>query len=184
MGKQKDRTGETYNRLTFVRRVDKGRWELKCVCGNLIKALPYDVAVRGKTKSCGCLNRERAKDTVRKKRKYTPIMSTARAIWRCRYRTLSFDVFYALSQQPCHYCGKEPYTSYNIGNCKGRSGYGPSEIRKQEGSFTYNGIDRIDSTRGYDLDNIVPCCLICNRAKADMDYYEFREHIRLMYEHL
>jgi hypothetical protein len=29
------------------------------------------------------------------------------------------------------------------------------------------GIDRVDSSRGYYLDNVVPCCLPCNRMKND-----------------
>tara|TARA_R110000868_G_scaffold132412_3_gene343471 strand:+ start:861 stop:1319 length:459 start_codon:yes stop_codon:yes gene_type:complete len=29
------------------------------------------------------------------------------------------------------------------------------------------GIDRIDSTKGYSLDNCVPCCTICNTMKMD-----------------
>jgi len=29
------------------------------------------------------------------------------------------------------------------------------------------GLDRIDSSKGYTLDNVVPCCARCNRAKLD-----------------
>ena len=40
-----------------------------------------------------------------------------------------------------------------------------------------NGIDRIDSSKGYSLDNCVPCCPLCNRLKSDLDKNMFLEHI-------
>ena len=50
-------------------------------------------------------------------------------------RNLAFNItkeeFYALTKQPCKYCG---------------------DLQD------YNGIDRVDSTLGYYIDNCVPCC--------------------------
>jgi hypothetical protein len=31
------------------------------------------------------------------------------------------------------------------------------------------GIDRVDNNKGYTVDNCVPCCTLCNRAKSYMD---------------
>jgi hypothetical protein len=42
----------------------------------------------------------------------------------------------------------------------------------------YNGIDRIDNARGYERDNIVPCCKFCNRAKSAMPQKEFIDLVR------
>jgi hypothetical protein len=39
------------------------------------------------------------------------------------------------------------------------------------------GIDRIDSSKGYILDNIVPCCTICNMCKGTLSILEFKTHI-------
>ena len=36
----------------------------------------------------------------------------------------------------------------------------------------------MDNSKGYSLDNIVPCCKICNRAKSDLTYKDFIEWIR------
>ena len=36
-----------------------------------------------------------------------------------------------------------------------------------------NGIDRIDNTRGYIVDNCVSCCSICNRMKGSLDYVTY-----------
>jgi hypothetical protein len=33
--------------------------------------------------------------------------------------------------------------------------------------------DRVDSTRGYEVDNVVSCCRTCNIAKHDMPYGAF-----------
>jgi hypothetical protein len=35
------------------------------------------------------------------------------------------------------------------------------------GKYVYNGIDRLDNTKGYTIDNIVPCCYKCNVLKKD-----------------
>ncbi len=40
------------------------------------------------------------------------------------------------------------------------------------------GLDRINSSRGYFIDNVVPCCLMCNRMKSDFDYQTFLDHVR------
>ncbi len=37
----------------------------------------------------------------------------------------------------------------------------------------YNGIDRIDSSKGYTKDNIVPCCSVCNMMKGTKTVKEF-----------
>lgn len=52
-----------------------------------------------------------------------------------------------LTTQPCYYCGAEP---------KARNKY-----------LFRNGLDRIDSSRGYIKSNCVPCCRDCNIMKMD-----------------
>lgn len=44
-----------------------------------------------------------------------------------------------------------------------------------------NGLDRIDSNKGYLLDNVVPCCYDCNIMKSDMKKDEFFKHIEKIY---
>lgn len=44
-----------------------------------------------------------------------------------------------------------------------------------------NGIDRVDSTQGYTLENSVPCCRWCNYAKRHEPVEDFRKwlnHVR------
>jgi len=70
----------------------------------------------------------------------------------------------ALFSSPCHYCGAAP--SKVVGG------------RDYNGLFVYNGIDRVDSSRGYVPENVVPCCHPCNWSKGDRPVGEFLDHIR------
>lgn len=61
----KDYTGQTHNRLTFIRREGsmgtEATWLLDCTCGNQTVQLPRAV-VSGKIKSCGCHRLESLND--------------------------------------------------------------------------------------------------------------------------
>lgn len=46
------------------------------------------------------------------------------------------------------------------------------------------GIDRIVSSKGYILNNIVPCCSICNVMKLNHDKQFFINHIQKIWENL
>ena len=65
-------------------------------------------------------------------------------------RGLSFDLSYSdvvrLIKQPCRYCGDD------------------RGLRR--------GLDRMDSSLGYTLDNVVPACVDCNNAKSDVFTFE------------
>lgn len=57
----------------------------------------------------------------------------------------------------------------------------PSNMISQYG-FKYNGLDRVDSSKGYSLSNVVTCCKICNRAKSDLsqkDFYDWIEKLNV-----
>ena len=47
----------------------------------------------------------------------------------------------------------------------------------------YNGIDRVDSSKGYEYNNVVSCCKNCNSAKMQLSIKEFKEHIIKIYNH-
>jgi hypothetical protein len=64
--------------------------------------------------------------------------------------SISDDEAWALCSGSCYYCG---------------------------GFDDLNGIDRIDSTKGYIGGNCVSCCKLCNSAKGDLSTDDFIEHI-------
>lgn len=61
MGTTKMKIGDSFNRLTLIQRThnrsNRPKFVFKCVCGNYICAASYEVS-HGRTKSCGCLNKE------------------------------------------------------------------------------------------------------------------------------
>lgn len=83
---------------------------------------------------------------------------------------LSFNDFIQIAKQDCFYCGSKPL---NIA-------LSPSG----NGDFIYNGIDRIDNTKGYTLRNTAPACKICNYAKNTLTLEDFYIWIQKTYQNL
>ena len=81
--------------------------------------------------------------------------------------TLTEVQFKELTQKDCYYCGAKP------SNITGRN--------RPAGSYIYNGLDRIDNTKGYIIDNVVTCCKTCNGAKSDLTLQEYKDFIKRSY---
>lgn len=79
---------------------------------------------------------------------------------------LSLEEFIEIIHQECHYCGESPTVR--------KKGTNESEV---------NGIDRIDSSKGYTKENCVPCCSICNYMKLNYDTNFFYNHISKIYKY-
>jgi glutaredoxin len=77
---------------------------------------------------------------------------------------LTVDEFTILTTQDCVYCGQAPAQ-----HATGTRGH--AYVYSQ---FLHNGIDRIDSSTGYTIENTVSCCKQCNFAKRDLSLEEFR----------
>ena len=162
--------GDKYNRLTVLKfsHSDKRRrkWYLvKCSCGNE-KTIIGSAMISGNTKSCGCLAKE-----IKQSRRISTHHSEITAIILGYKRhaeergykwALSRKFVEKLIKEDCFYCGSKPA---NIKKTKNSIG---------EGLF-YSGIDRVDSTKNYTEDNVVPCCRLCNYAKSNMTIEEFKD---------
>ena len=86
-----------------------------------------------------------------RKRKYQNIETKLKDYIRsARSRNLEWSlsdvVALALFQMPCYYCNSRE---------------------------SLNGIDRLDNTQGYAVENCVPCCTRCNFGKCDLSEEEF-----------
>lgn len=68
------------------------------------------------------------------------------------------DVFHEMVKSPCYYCG----------------------IIQEKG---FNGIDRLDCTKGYTRENTVPCCEMCNFMKGDESPNTFIHHVEHILTH-
>lgn len=84
---------------------------------------------------------------------------------------LSKQQFKALTSQDCRYCGRHPSSTFKRGK------------RRFNGYYVYNGIDRLDSKKGYTRLNTVPCCSTCNYAKRRMTEKEFVSWVTAVYAH-
>jgi hypothetical protein len=138
----------------------------KCICGNIKE---YQLSnLKSNTKSCGCLN------PIRKGVKPHNIqatgISTARALYTKYKRTakskeiyfdITFEHFLKITKENCTYCDRKPSQVYDLGN------------RQHNGTYTYNGVDRQDNSKGYILNNVVACCKYCNYAKSDRNATDF-----------
>jgi len=80
-------------------------------------------------------------------------------------RGLIFDIskkdFWLLTSQPCFVCAAPP-------------SHGKS--KKHKNPYLYNGLDRVDSSEGYRLGNVVGCCWAHNRIKGNLTHQKFFEH--------
>lgn len=92
---------------------------------------------------------------------------------------LTFEEFAELIKGDCEYCGTAPNTTVNI-----LKNHELSEEKVKQGVMTYNGIDRVDSSKGYKPGNVVPCCERCNKAKLEMTVEEFEDWIARVYKYL
>lgn len=86
---------------------------------------------------------------------------------------LTLDEFKQIIIQKCHYC-----QNY------GTSGNHILKNRKIKLNHQFCGIDRKDNTKGYTVENSLPCCGICNWMKGDYTYEEFLEQMKLIYKNL
>jgi len=179
MGKLIDEMGNRYGRLVIIERSGNNKfncaeWLCRCDCGNE-KVIAGVNLRRGRTKSCGCFQKERQREAHR--------LSIGEAsfnalVGKMKFRadkrnfewSLTVDQVRTLFEQSCYYCGIKPQQKIFMRSCYG--------------SYNYNGLDRVDSSKGYSIENVVPCCGICNVAKNSMTVDQFREWTTRLYKHL
>lgn len=151
-------------------------FECFCVCGKLFQAR-VDAIKAGSTKSCGCLTGNLISQKNRLPNNVAMINLVNRtykdnAAKRNIEFSLSLDEFKKLISMSCKYCGQEPQQAKFAGHENRRDRF-----------LTYNGIDRVDNNIGYIFSNCVPCCTICNAAKSDLSFEEFKSWIQRLVSH-
>jgi hypothetical protein len=176
-----DICGKKFKRLIPISSFRKdGRifYNCRCDCGEKL------IVARGNllshnTLSCGCLKKERI---IRSSTKppgvaaFNALYGKYRISWAKR-RGLNFelskDEFRKLTQGNCFYCGAKPKRDFSKANGK----------RFYNGSYLYNGIDRINNKKGYTMDNCVTCCYECNKMKGTFGIEFFLNRIGEIYNY-
>ncbi len=175
--------GTRFGMLTVIGKDEKKTKEKKrqyyfcqCDCGSPVKSIAKAslVSKRRPTFSCGCHdkyrqgfidNRETAVAKVlygkMKKRHVSKLEDDIQEF-------ITFEDFLIKIHEPCHYCGAVD-TSY-------------LSDRATDYVLHYNGLDRLDSSKGYRKDNTVSCCVDCNIAKGTMMVDEFADFLKRIHE--
>ena len=177
-----DEVNHQYGKLTVLSRVGTNKggaatWLCHCDCGNEIVICGADLR-RGMSQSCGCLRNEKTRG--RNILRTLPFGEASFNSLVCRMQRsakqrgyswqLTKDQVRKLTSKPCYYCGIEPAQ-------RGISAAG------HNGTYIYNGLDRIDNEHGYEIDNVVPCCGTCNLAKRARTQNEFLAWISRVYKY-
>lgn len=77
--------------------------------------------------------------------------------YRAKQKNFNWDLteeqFLSFLQKPCYYCGVK---------------------------IEHIGLDRLSSTKGYNLENVVSCCIGCNRMKMQLTKEEFIKKCKMI----
>lgn len=174
MSKLVDLTGNRYGMLTVIGfdHVDStngAMWKVRCDCG--IETIKRGRSIKaGASLTCGNHKWNKLENGVAARNALYRVYK-AGAKKRNYSFDLSLDIFTALTQKSCFYCGAPPLQKTVFRN-------------SYNGQYTYNGIDRIDNTKGYIEGNVVACCGICNMMKGSMNHLDFVNHIARISDYL
>lgn len=170
-----EEVGNIYGSWTIVEKILPGdvggvvtkysRFRCRCECGTE-KTLLLGNIRSGRSSSCGC-KLKLATGVANRNHLLSTYIHSA---WvRGHEWSLTEEMFDDLVKSDCFYCAAPP-----------------SAIKKhpaKNGDFIYSGIDRKDNFGGYTVDNVVPCCGRCNRAKHVVNIDDFLAWVSQVYNH-
>lgn len=153
----------------------RSRWLCSCECGNK-KEVDAKHLISKAIRSCGCLLKEVARSRflerepidALKRQMYLTYISSAKV--RGIPMDITEDQFHEIASGDCDYCGSPPSEF-------------KSRLRVEHAPYLANGIDRVDSSVGYVIGNVVPCCKNCNIAKNAMSREVFIKMCEMVTRH-
>jgi 5-methylcytosine-specific restriction endonuclease McrA len=133
----------------------------KLKCANCGRFLSIDLFTRSPRYKSGYRSYCRECEKLRRK-----------GVWSIKGKVVKdFGIWLTQTERKCEYCGIDE-----------------KDIKKLNdghiiwGRYNYLTIDRKDSSRGYELDNICLACMRCNRIKSNIFTYEEMKIIGKMLE--
>lgn len=172
-----DILGKKFSYLKVLKLVKERKYrhryvKCKCDCGNTKTFRYIDIKI-GKTKSCGCKSGELVSKKISPSKETTinKLFVTYRREARRKKQTftLSLEEFRTLILSNCFYCGTKPYNTLSTRKLK---------LNK----IFYSGLDRVNNSKGYQINNVVPCCIICNRCKSNRSLKDFLKWVEKVYK--
>lgn len=180
--KIKDITGQKFGRLIAVEPTKKRVnnrviWKFICDCGNSHECSSHN-AINGHVNSCGCIANEHIKKIIG--RNTLPNKQGIINKLYGRYKRealqrgydfdLTMEEFKSFIFEKCYYCDSEPIGKFY------------QKTNTKDINIIYNGIDRLINENGYNKDNCVTCCKICNKMKMNLDESVFIDQITKIYQ--
>ena len=161
--------------LEVIEYASKSTWKCKCACGKEFKSRTNKIKSRKGCRSCT------SSITSAKRNHKIPHYGYINRLYKdyksgAKKRNLKFELsleeFYDIITKNCSYCGQEPIEHIN------------DNIIKTIDPPKHNGVDRIDSSKGYLKKNVTSCCSKCNYAKHEMNIEDFKFWIKKVYNNL
>lgn len=173
--RQSIKTGDRFGKLSVVeihKDLKNRRYLATCLCDcGRTKTTSFRNLQRGCTTHCGCVPTITNKGLPEGESCRNSLIQSYKSNARSKGLpfTLTSDKCVSLFQGACFFCGQPPSEVFTKKNHKG--------------SYTYSGIDRIDSSQGYTPENVVSCCTACNFLKGNRSNEQFLRHIQKIYKH-
>lgn len=185
--------GEIYNSWSVIRYVETvnkiAKYECECIeCLNvyIVDGRNIRSGLSKRCTNCGLrksnankIGKSKTKKTIKELAEHYLLKAKKwDAKRRKQFWNLSLEQFKSLIYQACYYCNQAPNTTVNP-----TKGHSLASARATDCFITYNGIDRVDSAKGYLPDNVVTCCEWCNKAKLDRSSEDFLNWAKQLINH-
>ena len=161
--------GRTYTRHSF---------KFLCDCGNVVEREYSLIKAPKGAKSCGCLqssSKMLPEGEASRRAMFRQYAASAQA--RGIGFNLSYEEFGVITQMECAYCGRGPFRQMTVKkhSAKGR--------QRETSPYACSGVDRIDNSIGYTIENSTACCSDCNFMKGTKDVEQFLDAIERIHRH-
>lgn len=168
--------GNAYGQVTVIARLagQKRNVRVQCICGQKFDTYTYNLT-NGTTIRCrGCANAAR-RGRPNLANRIDPKQRTINDLWNRVKKnlrakpgsTLTKEQWFNIVITDCAYCGRPPSNLMRA-------------VVDHAFDFMYNGVDRIDSSLPYVIENVQAACWPCNRMKGNMSHDEFLTHVELI----
>ena len=190
---KKDIIGQKYNKLTIIEHVAYRRVKCKCDCGNEKECDYYEIR-RNKVKSCGCARNTPELRELARIRAYE-LQDKGLLNKGGDHHTNEYTCFkYMLkcTNNKNRITKKSNLTLEDLkevwDNQKGLCAYTKlplilathTDLKKDEPKWRLASVDRIDSNKGYEKNNIQFVSRIINYAKNDMSHEEMVKFLQFI----
>jgi hypothetical protein len=141
---------------------------VRCRCNgpnSEFTAAAYKLRARS-IKSCGCLWLASPNYRPHPDREWNRILRMYEN--NCRVFGLSLEQMKTICALPCFYCGLPPGNTL-IGRSK--------KLSNGQVVLRYSGVDEVVHGGGHLIGNVLPACIICNRAKSDSSLEEWCRYL-------